>query len=81
MSSLLELEEDFISILHDKDSDMEQVGNYRRIALGYSVVEGIYKSLGKRRLGRFAQDRILRGSAGSCEMFWLVVDVKMCVCV
>ena len=41
-----------------KDSDSEKVGNYRGIALGYSV-EKVFMKVMARRLGRFAEDRIL----------------------
>ena len=41
-----------------KDGNVEQVGNYRGIVLGYSVVKVLARVLA-RRLGRFAEVRIL----------------------
>ena len=41
-----------------KDSDVELVDNYKQIALGCSVVKVFVRVL-TRRLGRFAEDRVL----------------------
>ena len=61
-----------------KDGDVEQVGNYRGIALGYSVVK-VYVRVLVWRLGRFAEDRILievQGGSRSCRRYldqWLAL--------
>ena len=47
-----------LSVPLHKDGDVEHVGNYRGIALGYSVVKMFVRVLA-RRLGQFAEDRIL----------------------
>ena len=65
------------SCLH-KDGDVEQVGNYRGIALGCSVVK-VFVSVFARRLERFAEDRILTEMQGGfrsgrrCLDQWLVL--------
>ena len=49
---LLDWKKSLLVPLH-KDGDVEQVGNYRRIALGCSVAKVFVRVLA-RRLGRFA---------------------------
>ena len=49
-------------LLH-KDVDNGEVGNYRGITLGCSVVKVFIRVLA-RRLGRFAEDRILMEAQG-----------------
>ena len=46
-----------------KDGDNEEVGNYRGVALGCSVAK-VFMRVMARRLGRFAEDRILMEAQG-----------------
>ena len=55
-----------------------EVGNYRRIALGCSMVK-VFMRVMARRFGRFAEDRILTEAQGGfrshrrCSDSWLVL--------
>ena len=65
-----------------KNGDNEEVGNYRRIALGYSVAR-VFMRVMAMRLGRFTEDRILTEAQGGFRSHrrysdqWLVLR---CVC-
>ena len=61
-----------------KNSDNEEVRNYRRIALGCSVAK-VFMRVMARRLGRFAEDRILTEPQGGFRSHRLVVGVGGCV--
>ena len=74
---LLDWKRSLLVVLH-KDGDVEQVGNYRGIALGCNVVKLLVRVLA-RRLKRFAKDRILTEVQGGfksgrrCSDQWLVL--------
>ena len=61
-----------------KDGDNEEVGNYKGIALGCSMVK-VFMRVMVTRLGRFAEDRILTEAQGGfrshkgCSDQWLVL--------
>ena len=58
----LDWKRSLLAPLH-KDGDVEQVGNYRVIALGCCVGKVLVRVL-ERRLERFAEDRILTEAQG-----------------
>ena len=64
----LDRKRSLLVLLH-KDGDVEQVGNYRGVALGCSVVKVFVRVLAK-KLGRFAENRILTGAQGVFGSGW-----------
>ena len=63
-----------------KDGDNEGVGNYRAIALGYSVAK-VFMRVMMRRMGRFVDNKVLTEAQGGFRSHgrysdqWLVLKV------
>ena len=69
---LLDRKRSLLVLLHNY-SDVEQVDNYRWVAISCSVVKVCVRVLA-RRLGRFAEDRILTEAQGGFRSSWRCSD-------
>ena len=68
----LDRKRSLLVLLH-KDGAVEQVGNYRGITLGCSVVKVFVRVLAK-KLGRFPENRILTEAQGGFGSGWRCSD-------